>query len=325
MIYIETNSMDAAYNFALEHYLMSTPAFTGDYFLFWRTVPTLMIGRYQITAAEINESYAKEKNIQVVRRISGGGTIYTDQGGWQFSFIIKSDPSETDFRHYTAPVIRALDEIGVMAYFNNRNDLLIDGRKFSGNAQHRSKDCILHHGSILFDTDIEEMVRSITVSDDKIISKGIQSVRQRVTNVVDHMEEKITPVEFKQLMLRSLLKNTTETYELTDADKKEIEKIAEEKFRSWEWNYGSSPAYEITKSRRFDGGKLEVFVSLDKGHIKDVRIGGDFFFYGDIDRLTGGLAGCPYREQDVRAVLENILRDDYFYMITLDELISCII
>jgi lipoate-protein ligase A len=325
MIYIETGSMDPAFNFALEYYLMKNPDFAGDYFLFWRTSPTLMIGRYQITTAEINEPYAKEKNITVVRRVSGGGTIYTDPGGWQFSFIIKGDPNETDFRHYTAPVIQALGEIGVIAYFNNRNDLLIDGRKFSGNAQHRTKDCILHHGSILFDTDIEEMVRSITVADDKIISKGIQSVRQRVTNVTDHMEEKITPTEFKDLMLGSLLKNTESIYELTDADKKEIEKIADEKFRSWDWNYGSSPAYEITKSRRFDGGKLEVYLSLEKGHIRDVHINGDFFFYGDIDHLTQSLIGCPYREEDIRAALQKAMKEDSFYMITLDELVSCII
>ncbi len=325
MIYIETDSMDPAFNFALEYYLMNTASFAEDYFLFWRTTPTLMIGRYQITAAEINEPYAKEKNIQVVRRTSGGGTIYTDPGGWQFSFIIKSDPGETDFRHYTAPVIRALAEIGVAAYFNNRNDLLIDGRKFSGNAQHRTKNCILHHGSILFDTDIDEMVRSITVADDKIISKGIQSVRQRVTNVIDHMEEKLTPLAFRDLMLKSLLKNTTSTYTLTAADKKEIQRIADEKFRSWEWNYGSSPAYEITKSRRFDGGKLEVYLNLDQGHIKDVRISGDFFFYGDISHLTAGLEGCPYREDAVRAALKKAMREDSFYMITLDELISCII
>jgi lipoate-protein ligase A len=317
--------MDPTFNFALEYYIIKNADFAGDYFLFWRTDPTLMIGRYQITAAEINEAYAKEKNIRVVRRISGGGTIYTDPGGWQFSFITKSNPDETDFRHYTAPVIQALDEIGVIAYFNNRNDILIDGKKISGNAQHRTKDCILHHGSILFDTDIEEMVRSITVADDKIISKGIQSVRQRVTNVVDHMEKKITPEAFKELMLKSMNKNVSSTYELKDKDREEIEKIAENKFRSWDWNYGRSPAYEITKGRRFDGGKLEVYLNLDRGRIKNARINGDFFFYGDLGHLTESLVGCTYKEEDVRAALQKAMKDDSFYMITLDELVSCII
>ena len=325
MIYIETGSMDPAFNFALEYYIIKNADFAGDYFLFWRTEPTLMIGRYQITAAEINEAYAKEKNIRVVRRISGGRHHLYGSGGWQFSFITKSNPDETDFRHYTAPVIQALDEIGVIAYFNNRNDILIDGKKISGNAQHRTKDCILHHGSILFDTDIEEMVRSITVADDKIISKGIQSVRQRVTNVVDHMEKKITPEAFKELMLKSMRKNVTSIYELTDKDKEEIEKIAENKFRSWDWNYGRSPAYEITKGRRFDGGKLEVYLNLDRGRIKDARINGDFFFYGDLDRLTDSLIGCTYKEEDIRAALLGAMKDDSFYMITIDELVSCII
>ena len=325
MIYIENTSMDPYFNFALEYYLITELDLGQDFFLFWRTEPTLMIGRYQITAAEINESYAKEKGIHVVRRVSGGGTIYTDPGGWQFSFIIKSRPEISDFKHYTEPIIQALDTINVKAYFNNRNDLLIDGRKFSGNAQHHTKKCILHHGSILFDTNLDELVRSITVSDDKIISKGIQSIRQRVTNVIDHMDKKMSPLEFKELMLKSLLLGVNERYSLTQADRTAIERIANEKFRNWNWNYGNSPDYEITKSKRFEGGKVEVRLKLEKGHIADCNIFGDFFYYGDISLLTSCLKGCAYREEDIREVLSKAVPQDSFYLITMDELLSCII
>ncbi|MFZ5974010.1 MAG: lipoate--protein ligase [Bacillota bacterium] len=326
MIYIENNSMDPFFNFALEYYIMHELALEDDVFMFWRTEPTLMIGRNQNTAEEINSAYVKEKNIHVVRRISGGGTIYTDPDGWQFSFIIRGKPrSEIDFKLFAKPVLDALNDMGVPAYFSNRNDLLIDGKKFSGNAQCSTSRCMLHHGSLLFNTDLEELVRSLTVADDKIISKGIKSVRQRVTNILEHMEKKIDTLEFKEIMLGYLLKNVDGTYELTPDDIKRVNEIADGKFRQWEWNYGESPKFEITKSNRFAGGKVEVNLNVDEGRIQDCKIYGDFFTYRDIDDICKALIGCAYREEDIRNALEKIHASDYFYLITLDELISCII
>lgn len=326
MIYIENNSMDPAFSFALEYYVMKELVLGEDVFIFWRTFPTLMIGRYQITSSEINEVYAKEKNISVVRRLSGGGTIYTDPGGWQFSFIIKNKQNtEIDFKKYTAPIIYALSKLGIHATASDRNDLLIEGKKFSGNAQHRDKNCILHHGSILYQTDLDELVKCITVSDDKIVSKGIQSIRQRVTNIIDYMDNKIDPLEFKDLMLKNILKESDLRYDLTSTDIKKIDRIADEIFRSWEWNYGSSPDYQITKSRRFAGGKLEVSLNLEKGRISDCRFHGDFFFYGDINLLADSLIGCPFREEDIRTALSASMEHGSFFLITLDELVSCIL
>lgn len=326
MIYIENYSMDPFFNFALEYYIMHELDLDNDVFLFWRTEPTLMIGRNQNTAEEINSVYVKEKNIHVVRRITGGGTIYTDPGGWQFSFIIKGRPhSEIDFKIYTKPILDALNDLGINAYFSNRNDLLIDGRKFSGNAQCSTSKCILHHGSILFDTDLEALVRALTVADDKIISKGIKSVRQRVTNVIEHMEHKPSSLEFRDIMLDYLLKNTSGTYVLQPADLQRIDAIANEKFRQWQWNYGKSPKFQITKSNRFAGGKIEVNLNIYEGRIQDSMIYGDFFTHRDIDDVTKALIGCPYKEEDIRKALENINASEYFYLITLDELISCII
>jgi lipoate-protein ligase A len=325
MIYIENNSMDAAFSFGLEYYFMKEKILDDDVLVFWRTRPTLMIGRYQITAAEINEPYAREKNIQIVRRLSGGGTIYTDEGGWQFSFISKKGNVESSFKKFTAPVIDALKNLGIQAALSGRNDLLIDGKKFSGNAQHHDRYSILHHGSILYDTDLDELVRSITVSDDKIVSKGIQSVRQRVTNIIDYMDKKLDPVEFKDIMLKSILTSKDSRYDLTPADISRIEEIADEIFRNWEWNFGKSPDYQITRSRKLTGGKLEVCLNLENGRISDCRFYGDFFFSGDIKNLTDNLAGCPYRKEDIRIALTDSLKYGAFYLITLDELISCII
>ncbi|MEI6100494.1 MAG: lipoate--protein ligase [Eubacteriales bacterium] len=324
MIYIENNSMDAAFSFALEYYFLNEKDLGDDVFTFWRTHPTLMTGRYQITAAEINEAYAKEKQIRVVRRISGGGTIYTDEGGWQFTFITKNKNMETGFQKFTAPIVLALQNLGIEATLSGRNDLLINGKKFSGNAQHHSKLRMLHHGSILYNTNLEELVRSISVSDDKIISKGIQSIRQRVTNIIDYMDQKLDPLEFRALMVKSILPETGVTYILTDADTERINQIADEIFRNWEWNYGSSPAYQITKSRRYAGGKLEICLNLTNGRIEGCKLYGDFFFYGDINGFTKCLIGCPLREEDLRAALSNALQYGSFFQISTDELLACL-
>lgn len=325
MIYVENNSMEAAFSFAMEYYFIKEKDLGGDVFSFWRTEPTLMIGRYQITAAEINEVYAKEKGIKVVRRLSGGGTIYTDPRGWQFTFITR-DKEHVDegFRKFTAPILDALHNLGIQANLSDRNDLLIDGRKFSGNAQYRDKNCVLHHGSLLFDTDLEELVRSITVADDKIISKGIQSIRQRVTNISEHMSKKIDPLIFRDLMLKNILGEKDTTYILTEEDIKNINTITDSMFRTWEWNYGESPDYQVTKSRRFGGGKLEVRLNLADGRITDCRLLGDFFFYGEIGVLEKSLVGCPLRGEEIRTALAAALQGSSFFMITLDELVECI-
>jgi len=167
----EHESTDANFNFALEKYAIEELDIADSYFMFWRTTPTLMIGRYQNTLAEINMPFAKANNINIVRRITGGGTIYTDMNGWQFSFINKqAGGKEIEFETYTRPIIDALHSIGVAAEKSGRNDLVIDGRKFSGNAQYKRKDVMLHHGSILFDTNIENLVRAITPDDEKLVS-----------------------------------------------------------------------------------------------------------------------------------------------------------
>lgn len=326
MIYIETNSMDPFYNFAFEHYFMKEHNLDDDIFLFWRTHKTLMIGRYQNTIEEINLAYAKEKNVHIVRRPSGGGTIYTDPNGWQFSFIVKTPKYEPiDFKKFTAPIIEALDKIGVTAYFNDRNDLLIDGKKISGNAQHRTADYTLHHGSILFDTDLEELVRCITVSEEKIISKGLKSIRQRVTNVADYMDKKITSEEFKNQMISYMSKDFNCIYSPTSADLKRINEIADEIYRQWQWNFGNSPEYQITKSKRFEGGKVQFCLNVDKGYITQCEVFGDFFYSGDITVLTNRLIGCAYRHEDITTALENINAQDLFHKITIPDLLECII
>jgi len=323
MIHVKCDSTDAAFNFALEKYLMQCPEMPDDYFLFWRTTPTLMIGRFQNTLAEINMPYAKERGIKIVRRITGGGTIYTDLNGWQFSFIVKRE-GRMDFAGFTRPILDALRSLGVDAQLSGRNDLTIDGRKFSGNAEFIGKGVTLHHGSLLFDTDLEELVRSLNVSDEKIISKGIKSVRQRVTNISEHLKEKMTSVEFRDVMLDFLLRGMG-TYELSRKDIESVEDIKRSQFDSWEWNFGNDPKFNVTKENRFAGGKLCAKVLVENGRIANIRFYGDFFADERIGALEQSLTGCRYDEENIKEALLNSNAADCFYNITAGEILSCII
>ncbi len=325
MVYLKSDSTDANFNFALEKYAIEELDIAKEYFMFWRTAPTLMVGRYQNTLAEINMPFAKANNINIVRRITGGGTIYTDENGWQFSFIVKQTGSKKiEFGTFTKPIIDALKSLGVNAYKSGRNDLVIDEKKISGNAQYIRKDVVLHHGSLLFDTDLEQLVRALNVADEKIISKGIASVRQRVTNIADYLEEKIDSTQFRDVMLKFLLKDM-ETYELTKNDIDRVKQIKQSFFDKWEWNFGNNPKFNITKEKRFAGGKLMVQSFVEKGNITQINFYGDFFAKEGLSDLEKKLAGCLYKEDEIKKLLESENAEDYFYNITLEELLSCII
>lgn len=328
MIYVENNSLNPYFNFALEYYLMNEKYLGDDIiFMFWRTEPTLMIGKFQNTIEEINQQYVDEKNINVVRRITGGGTIYTDMNSWQYSFITKNyTGGGIDFNTFTQPIIEALKKQGIDAYCNGRNDLLINNKKFSGNAQYIKDNCRLHHGSILFNTNIEEMVKSITVAEEKIISKGIKSVRERVTNVAEYFNDNsIDSIKFKNIMLESLLRKSNGIYKLTKEDIKRVNKISKEKFEHWDWNYGASPKFNITKWKRFNGGKVEFNIDVKKGIIEECKINGDFFGQGDIDEVEEFLCGCKYNKDDIKIHLDKLDIEKYFYKITSYEILDCII
>ena len=317
---------DANFNFALEKYAMEELDIAKEYFLFWRTTPTLMIGRYQNTLAEINMPYAQEHDINIVRRITGGGTIYTDPNGWQFSFIVR-DPGERriEFARFTRPILDALHSLGVAdARHTGRNDLTIDGKKFSGNAQYLRRDVVLHHGSLLFDTDLEALVRALSVDDEKIVSKGIQSVRQRVTNIADYLPNKMTSLEFRGVMLSYLLRDM-DTYTLTERDIRRVIELRQSLFDQWEWNFGNDPKFNVTREGRFAGGKLTARAFVENGRIAGIHFYGDFFAKEGLEQLQAALIGCRYEREAIRAALAAADAQDCFYQITLDEILSCII
>lgn len=326
MIYVDSGSTSPYFNFALEYYLITEKDLGDSVFLFWRTAPTLMVGKFQNTLEEINEKYVASHGINVVRRMSGGGTIYTDMGGWQFTFISKGS-GEISFSDYISPVVGALRSLGVTgADFNGRNDLVIDGKKFSGNAQYMHNGYTLHHGSLLFATDIEQMVKSVTVDEYKVVSKGIKSVKDRVTNISDHLERSITPEEFKETMVESIMGGTGyKKYKLTDADIRRIEEIAAERFDNWDCKYGKNPKFNISRTGRFDGGKMEFKLDVDKGIIKQCAVHGDFFGSIDIDILCQALTGIKYEAESISLALDTLDIEKGLYKITKEDILNAII
>ena len=324
MIYIETGTTDVYENFAIEYYFAKQKILPETVFLFWRTTPTLMVGKYQNLAEEINLPYAKEHNITLSRRFSGGGTIYTDMGGWQFSFIEHNSSGQIEFHEYISPVIDALKEIGVEAAFNGRNDLTIDGKKFSGNAQYRLSDSTVHHGSLLFSTDIEAMVASTTVDEYKIISKSIKSVRDRVTNISDHIKEDISPERFKRLMVKSIMKGSDNTYCLIARDKEEIAHIRDSILSSWDYIYGKNPKFNIERVGHFSGGKIQFKLDVKGGLISSAAVFGDFFSTLSEKEITDAIIGCRYDRRSVRDRLIERGVDGKIYNISADEIAALI-
>lgn len=324
MIYIETGSTDVYYNFGLEYYFTVEKKLADTVFLFWRTTPTLMVGKYQNVLEEINKPYADAHGIRIVRRMSGGGTIYTDPGGWQFTFIQQSTANTIEFRQYIEPVISAVRELGADAAFNGRNDLTIGGKKFSGNAQYRLDGSIVHHGSLLFDTDIEQMVAATTVDSYKILSKSIKSVRERVTNISEHLPEKMDAEQFKACMVRHIMRGSTDTYVLKPEDDVRIREIAKERFERWEQIYGANPRFNIERTGRFAGGKMQFQMDVRQGVIRQAGVYGDFFSTLDAQAIGAALEGCRYERQAVLDALRTHGIADAIYRISAEEIAGAI-
>ena len=327
MIYIKNNDNRPQFNLALEQYVFDSLDEYDEIFLLWINEPSIIVGKNQNTIQEINLDYIKENNINVVRRLSGGGAVYHDYGNLNYTIISKSnETSAFNFEAFSQPVIEVLAELGVKAEFTGRNDITIDGQKFCGNAQYMKKGKVLHHGAMLFDTDLTVLGNALKVSQDKIASKGVKSVRSRVTNIIDHLEEKITIEDFKELLLNHMFKDIgIKEYKLTEEDKENINKLMKERYNTWEWNFGESPEFNIEKSKRFSAGKVETKIDVEDGIIKSMKIFGDFFGGGEISTVEDKSKGVKYREDEIREVLDTIDIEYYFVKIGKEELLDCII
>ncbi|MED0671193.1 lipoate--protein ligase [Aneurinibacillus aneurinilyticus] len=327
MKYITNQSTDPRYNLALEEYTLKHLDPEESYVILWQNEPSIIIGRNQNTVEQINSEAVKKYGVHVVRRMTGGGAVYHDLGNLNFTYVMRDEEGGINFRKFTEPVIRALRKFGVSAEFNSRNDLAIEGKKFSGNAQFVHKGKVLHHGTILFDSDLDRVQEVLKVKENKFKSKGVQSVRSRVTNISEYLVKKSTIEEFKELLLHYLFEEAgapMEEYVLTDADKSAIQKMMDERYSKWEWNYGSSPSFDMRKSERFTCGEVEVGVNVKKGRIEACKIYGDFFGSEDVAEIEKKLTGLRYDEDEIRTALRELNLKAYFGSLTEDEFIKCL-
>jgi len=327
MISIRNNCKDPHFNLALEEYAIKYLNPSQAYIILWQNEPSVIIGKNQNTSEEINSKYISDNNINVVRRLSGGGAVYHDLGNLNFTFIVTNENDvASNFRIFTEPVINALRKLGVEAEFTGRNDITIDGKKFSGNAQYYYGDRLLHHGTILFNSNLSVVQDALNVKQEKIESKGIKSVKSRVTNVYPYLKKDISIDEFKDTLLKFFMNDENykdKEYILTEDDIKKIHELMKNRFSTWEWNYGESPAFDVEKGKRYTGGKLELKFNVADGLIKKLKINGDFFGRKGVGELEPALLGIKYRESDVKAALTNTDFEGYFAGISVDDFIDC--
>ena len=320
MFYLESPSRDPYFNLALEEYVFERMDKSKSYFMLWQNDNTIVVGKYQNTAEEIDQAYVDAHGIRVARRLSGGGAVYHDRGNLNFTFIVdRADAPGLNFKIFVEPVIQALARFGVHAAFTGRNDLTIDGMKFSGNAQYARRGRLLHHGCIMLDSNLTSVADALRVKEAKFDSKAVKSVRSRVTTINAHAPAPISMEDFKRALKEcAMASGELEPCTLTEEDLAAIRKLRDEKYATWAWNYGFSPAYDMRREMKFPAGLVTAHLSAEGGKIKAVRFYGDFFG-GELGELEGAMAGLPL-DGHLTEALEALRVGDYMSGITAEEL-----
>lgn len=330
MKFIDNKGITDPYiNLAIEEYVLNNFGEDNTFLLFYVNGPSIIIGRNQNSVEEINTEYVDKNGIKVVRRLSGGGAVYHDEGNLNFSFITKDDgESFHNFAKFTKPVVEALNKIGVPAELVGRNDLEVNGRKISGNAMFATRGRMFSHGTLMLDSQIEHVVEALNVSKEKIESRGIKSIRSRVANINEFLEEKLTMDEFKELILKSIFNvddvKDVPQYVLTEEDWENIHEISRNRYQKWEWNYGKSPAYNLKQSHKFPSGLLDVRLDVKKGIIENCKIYGDFFGLGDVKDIENKLIGVRHERKALEEALIDVDIPHYLGKITKEEFINLI-
>ncbi|MBQ7500068.1 MAG: lipoate--protein ligase [Clostridia bacterium] len=333
MIVYRNNRLDPYFNLASEEYLIDNS--TEPVFMLWRNAPAVIIGKNQNAYAEVDEKYLRENSIALVRRLTGGGAVFHDPGNVNFTFIVDEDGAEKlDFARFTLPIINALRDMGLDASLSGRNDIAVNcGRtsggepcannvkKISGNAQCVRSGKIMHHGTLLYSADLSKVAAALRPDPDKIKSKGIDSVRSRVANIVDLCSTDMSVEEFMDHIASRI---EGEVREFDEDQIRAISKLSEEKYSTWEWNWGRSKEYSIAKKRYFPFGLVRIGLETGHGIITDISIGGDFFGVGDISDIERALSGKRFEYETVSSVLSGADIAKYISGASADDLLELI-
>ena len=326
MIYFyNIDSTDPYYNLAFEEYILKNYS-ENSYFLLWQNDNTIVVGLHQNTIEEINREFVDKNKINVIRRTTGGGAVYHDLGNLNYSFITDYNEKEhVSMNFFINPIIESLKNMGIKAISSERNDILIDNKKVSGSAQRLYKNRILHHGCILFNSDLSILSQSLKVKPEKFQSKSVKSVRNRVANISDFLSSNKNIYDFKNYILDSISKNNEiANLNLTKKDIKKIKEISENKYKTWEWNYGRSPKFNITNAKKFDGGIVEVYLLIENGFINSCSIYGDFMSLKPISDITNKLVNCRYELDYIKNILTQFNIKEYFGDIALENIVNLI-
>ena len=322
MIWLPNENNDPAFNLAAEEYILSQLRPADDVLFFFIDRPSIIVGRHQNTAEEINAEFVRENEIQVVRRLSGGGAVYHDFGNLCFSFIFPdaSKPAP-DFETFTAPIVQAFNRLGVPAMLSGRNDLLADGAKFSGNAYYHNQSGSVCHGTLLFDSDLGVLTRALQPRPEKMSLKGIQSVRSRVLNLRDRWLQEIPDVKALRQKIVDYMAETQPSFtemQVTTNDLNRIEALADARYRRDSWNYGESPKYNRRVQQRFPFGTVDARLWIDQGSIVEMRLFGDFFSAADPVKIERALAGVKFESTALAATLQAVEFETVFPSLTAD-------
>lgn len=319
MIVVKSPYDRIAYNLAVENYVFNN--YDDDIFMVWRNNPCVVIGKNQNIYKEVNIKYCEDNNIDIVRRLSGGGAVFQDMEVIQYSFITKEREGNS-FEYFTKPVLIALERLGLKGEFTGRNDLVIDGKKFSGNAQYHRNGKVLHHGTILFGGNLEHLKNALKPNPLKFVGKNVKSVISRVGRLKDEID--LSPLEFMDHLNNTVMEvfNIDHITEPNEDEIKKIEEIVKEKFGNEDWNYGKTPKFEVQIEEKHDFGIVEYGISLDKGKVTKFLINGDFFGNDEVDKLTDKFIGLNFIESDFTKVAEKTDIDFYINGMTKENFIK---
>lgn len=328
MLFITDDSTNPYRNLAIEEYLLKN--FREPIFRLWRNNNAIIVGRYQNTLAEINYNYVKENNVGVVRRLTGGGAVFHDLGNLNYTFINakkKNEDSVQMFKNFTRPIIDALNSLGAEAYLEGRNDILIDGKKISGTAICIDKDRILQHGTLLFESSLDNLSLALKSRPEKFEGKSVKSNRKRVTNIKEHLkgiDNQVDALWLRDYLKEWILSREKEVveYRFSENEKKEIDELTQNKYSTHEWNFGESPTYSLSNIKKFDGGLLEFYFTVNKGIIDRLNICGDYFFSLPTEDFIKQIVGTSHQKDELSKKISTLDTGAYFNNIAKEEILQ---
>lgn len=320
MRYLKNSNTDPYYNMAFDEYCLESLPIDEPIFYLWQNRPAVIVGFNQEVNTEVNLDYLKANDIALVRRVTGGGAVYHDLGNLNYTIVGRSEDLERDYPEYASLMMKALQALGVPATLSGRNDILVGERKVSGFAKRVCKNRLMVHGTLMYDVDLEVLTKVLNPSVTKLQSKGIASVRSRVANLSEYLPE-IADVQMLSEQLEKILSCNDTEYQLSEEDLANIQRLRDEKFAKWEWNYGRSPKATLVHSARLACGTVEVHLTLKENRISSCRFGGDFLGNLPASDVEQVLQGVAYEPDAIRECLSSIKISHYFDGVAADDLI----